>query len=171
MSLQFPCSRYIWPEASVHRTEMAKHRPKITEVKNLKNAPIARCASRNVSQGLEFPSIHRGRGNAIWLLVMDTQFFLTCVSQPSSGGIPTLILWCCPQLCHGCPLPFMNHWGDNHCHHDHCTFILSILSHPPLPYYFCRVGISGASSWLLISFASQEILKTVREKNTMICTL
>lgn len=79
MSLQFPCSRYIWPEASVHRTEMAKHRPKITEVKNLKNAPIARCASRNVSQGLEFPSIHRGRGNAIWLLVMDTQFFLTCV--------------------------------------------------------------------------------------------
>lgn len=103
-------------------------------------------------------------GNAIWLLVMDTQFLLTCVSRPSLGGIPTLILWCSSQLCHGCPLPFMNHWGDNHCHHNRCTFILSILSYPPLPYYFCRVGISGASSWLLISSASQEILKALRKK-------
>lgn len=110
------------------------------------------------------PSIHRGRGNAIWLLVMDTQFLLTCASRPSSGGTPTLILWCSPKLCHGCPLPFMNHWSDNHCHHDRCTFMFSILSYPPLPYYFCRVGISGASSWLLISFASQEILKALREK-------
>lgn len=57
MSLRFPCSRCIWPEVFVPRTEMAKHCPKITELKNLKNASVARCVSQNVSQGHEFLSM------------------------------------------------------------------------------------------------------------------